>query len=123
MNYNGTASFPEGLALNHLPSTHSSEVRMMTHSDEPCHSSQFAVRNMHHRNLQATSPSPIYSESGGAPGRKFFMNVMQQSYGTFLGTNHKSLIQQTCSSCHQRQDCIKEEETEEDLVSAIDKQR
>ena len=58
------------------------------------------------------------------------MNVMQQSYGNFLGTNHKSLLKQTggCSNCGhriqpevQQNYCIEEEESEDDLVSAIDR--
>lgn len=55
------------------------------------------------------------------------MNIIQQSQGTFLGTNHKSLIQQTlsCSNCRQRVTSIQqiEEESEADgeIINAIER--
>ncbi len=54
-------------------------------NDDPNQSSYFAARNLQPRQFQEIAASPIYSESGGAPGRKFYMNIgMKQHGGNFL---------------------------------------
>lgn len=79
----GTASFPDGIpGLNQnsilkFQSLISSEAEKKGLNDS-VHSSHFG-RNIGtgglKNRLQEIVASPIYSESGGAPGRKFFFNV------------------------------------------------